>query len=209
MSVKPTAVRGEGEPFPSATRVSPVSQEASWSAMMAAAQQGDRRAYEELLRAVLPYIRALIRRRRFAASDSEVEDIAQEALLSLHIVRHTYNPARPFAPWLAGIVRHRTLDYQRKNYRRRLNEVAFDGLSEASVPARPDAPQEQRDELAALLHAMAALSPGQRRAIELLKLRGLSLAQAAAETGTSITALKVAAHRALKCLRLSLAYEGM
>ena len=45
------------------------------------------------------------------------------------------------------------------------------------------------------------LSPGQRQALESLKLRELSLAEASAESGQSIAALKVNAHRALKALR--------
>jgi len=46
------------------------------------------------------------------------------------------------------------------------------------------------------------LPPGQRQALELLKLKEMSLKEASAATGLSITALKVATHRALKSLRL-------
>jgi len=49
--------------------------------------------------------------------------------------------------------------------------------------------------------AIAALPPGQRQAIELLKQREMSLREASAATGVSIAALKVATHRALKTLR--------
>ena len=53
----------------------------------------------------------------------------------------------------------------------------------------------------ALDDAIATLPAGQRRAILLPKLRGLSLKEAALESGLSIAALKVASHRALKALR--------
>jgi RNA polymerase sigma-70 factor (ECF subfamily) len=61
-----------------------------------------------------------------------------------------------------------------------------------------------RDEAPALQAAIAALPQGQREAVELLKLRELSLAEASQQTGRSVSALKVNMHRALKALRLQL-----
>jgi RNA polymerase sigma-70 factor (ECF subfamily) len=56
----------------------------------------------------------------------------------------------------------------------------------------------------ALQDALRALPAGQRRAIELLKLQELSLKEAAARSGTSVGALKVATHRAIAALRKAL-----
>ena len=53
--------------------------------------------------------------------------------------------------------------------------------------------------------AVKGFPVGQRTAIELLKLRELSLKVAADVSGMSVNALKVAAHRAIKSLRGSLA----
>ena len=55
--------------------------------------------------------------------------------------------------------------------------------------------------------AVAELPSGQRQAIELLKLQELSLAEASAQTGSSVTALKVATHRAIGALRRKLGGE--
>jgi RNA polymerase sigma-70 factor (ECF subfamily) len=52
-----------------------------------------------------------------------------------------------------------------------------------------------------LAQAIQALPPGQRQAVELLKLRELSLKEASALTGLSIGALKLATHRAMASLR--------
>jgi RNA polymerase sigma-70 factor (ECF subfamily) len=52
-----------------------------------------------------------------------------------------------------------------------------------------------------LSEAITALSPPQREAIELLKLCEMSLAEAFAVSGRSLTALKVNVHRAIKTLR--------
>ena len=56
----------------------------------------------------------------------------------------------------------------------------------------------------ALARAIHALPPGQRQAVELLKLRELSLIEASAATGMTISALKVATHRAMASLRRTL-----
>ncbi|MDE1969120.1 MAG: hypothetical protein KGI92_09445, partial [Alphaproteobacteria bacterium] len=55
--------------------------------------------------------------------------------------------------------------------------------------------------------AVASLPARQREAVRLLKLRGLSLAEASAESGTSVAALKVNVHRAIKALRKRLTGE--
>ena len=52
----------------------------------------------------------------------------------------------------------------------------------------------------ALERAIGALPSGQRTAIELLKLRNMSLKEAARASGTSVGALKVATHRAMSAL---------
>jgi RNA polymerase sigma-70 factor (ECF subfamily) len=61
------------------------------------------------------------------------------------------------------------------------------------------------DAVDALQKAISKLPAGQRSAIELLKLREMSLREAAAMTGMSITALKASVHRAVRTLRVSLA----
>jgi RNA polymerase sigma-70 factor (ECF subfamily) len=48
---------------------------------------------------------------------------------------------------------------------------------------------------------MAALPPGQRQALELMKLQEMSLKEAAAATGMTVGALKVSVHRAMATLR--------
>jgi RNA polymerase sigma-70 factor (ECF subfamily) len=52
-----------------------------------------------------------------------------------------------------------------------------------------------------LREAIERLPQGQRDAIRLLKLQEMSLKEAAAASGLSVAALKIATHRALKNLR--------
>ncbi|MBI5012042.1 MAG: RNA polymerase subunit sigma [Methylocystis sp.] len=56
--------------------------------------------------------------------------------------------------------------------------------------------------------AMAILPAGQRQAIELIKIQGLSLDEASQVTGKSIGSLKVGIHRAIKAMRQALERNG-
>jgi RNA polymerase sigma-70 factor (ECF subfamily) len=172
--------------------------------LMRAAQQGDGVAYLELLRMITPRVRQIIKRQRGFAGIAEVEDLVQDVLLSVHSVRATYDPARPFVPWLLAIVRNRLVDGARRYARIARREIHVDEDDVTfSAPATNDDIGELGD--AAALHAaVRALPEGQRQAIELLKLKELSLKEAAELSGTSVGALKVATHRAMATLRRTL-----
>jgi len=169
-----------------------------WSALMAESQKGDRQAYRRLLRSILPYLRALAR--RAGLPGEEVEDAVQDVLMTLHAIRHSYDPARPFAPWLAAVARHRIIDRRRRLSRRAQRESPMDSETE-TLPALPTYLPETASEVRRMREAIATLPKGQRQAIEMLKLKEMSLKEASAASGQSISALKVAVHRAVKRLR--------
>ncbi|HTZ71502.1 MAG TPA: sigma factor, partial [Acetobacteraceae bacterium] len=75
--------------------------DATLSALMAASQGGDARAYQALLRAVVPFATATIRRQ--GVPPDRVDDVVQDVLLTIHRARATYDPMRPFLPWLRAI----------------------------------------------------------------------------------------------------------
>jgi RNA polymerase sigma-70 factor, ECF subfamily len=168
---------------------------------MARAQDGDRVAYRRLLEDITPYLRSLTARHRMASA--EAEDVVQDILLTLHAMRHTYDSGRPFGPWLLAIARRRIADRLRHHGRIAAAETALGPEHETIVATSPN--------LYALLagrrglrDAIERLPPGQRQAVFLLKLRELSLKEAASESGMSVGALKVASHRAIKALRAML-----
>lgn len=172
--------------------------------LMRAAQQGDAGAYRELLRAITPRIRQFVRRQRGFAGAAEVEDLVQDVLLSVHTVRATYDPSRPFTPWLLAIVRHRLVDGARRYARIARREVLMDDLDVTFHEPEANEDSGEVEDAAALHEAVRALPEGQRQAIELLKLKELSLKEAAQVSGTSVGALKVATHRAMASLRLAI-----
>jgi RNA polymerase sigma-70 factor, ECF subfamily len=171
-----------------------------WSGLMARAQDGDRHAYRALLEDMTPYLRALAA--RCFKEPSDAEDAVQDVLLTVHAVRHTYDPGRPFGPWLVAIANRRIIDRLRRHIRSRSREIE---LSDEHETFSPDAANFQFEDTsadqAALHAAIATLAPDQRLAINLLKLKEMSLKEAALVSGRSVSALKVATHRAIKSLR--------
>ena len=169
--------------------------------LMKAAQLGNAEAYTELMHDITPRLRRMVGHKRGFLGPDAVEDLVQEILLSVHTVRATYDPGRPFMPWLLAITRNRLADSARRYARQQAHEVVVDDLDVtfSSEPTNPMT-REYRDS-ETLRTAIEALPPGQRAAIELVKLGDMSLKEAAAASGTSVGALKVATHRAMASLR--------
>lgn len=172
---------------------------------MVRAQAGDQAAYRVLLIAITPYARALAR--RALRERAGVEDAVQDILTTLHIVRHTYDPERPFRPWLAGIARHRLLDRLRATGRRAAREVPL-GPEHETIHRDAANNEEPGIDSPAMHRALASLPVRQRQAIEMTKLREMSLKEAATVSGLSVGALKVATHRGLARLRRLLTSKG-
>ena len=169
---------------------------------LALAQAGDRETYRLLLQRLIPWLRRVAGRKLSHAED--VEDTVQEVLISLHAIRHTYDPARPLQPWVMTLAQRRIADRLRANYRRKSRESPFPEGFDETYPAA--AANEATDapvmlEPAALARAVESLSPRQRQAVELLRLKEMSLKEAALASGRSETSLKVSMHRALQSLR--------
>ncbi len=175
---------------------------AEWARLMAAAQDGDSESYRRLIDELAPVLRR-IAGARWQGTAEEVEDVVQDVLLSLHAVRHTYDPARPFLPWLMAIARHRVADAARRG-ERRSEEMPVDNLEERFGDLSVDSGLDGLADRDALRKAVDELPPGQRKAVETLKLREMSLKEAASATGMSVAALKVAAHRAVRTLRAAM-----
>lgn len=172
-----------------------------WREWMQAAQEGDRQSYGALLTAVIQPLRRAARARWPRADGAAIEDAVQETLLALHTSRHLYDPARPFMPFLLGIMRFRGADIMRRNRRTGSRETSIDDVPETSDALATKSDQHHGLEAEELRTAIARLPDGQRRAIEMTKLQEMSLEGASAASGMSVAALKVATHRGVQALR--------
>lgn len=151
---------------------------------MACGQAGDREAYRVLLDAAHAWLR-----RYFACrvALSQLDDLVQDTLLSVHRKRASYDPARPFLPWLAAIARYRWVDHLRRAYRDQADELFDDAClidEEPAIAAR-----------ISLDRLITHLPSGQAEAIELVKVAGHSVEEASQMTGQSVSLVKVNIHR--------------
>lgn len=182
---------------PCEDRAKPSVRDLDWSILMARAQDGDGTAYLRLLEAITPYLRSLAARRHRDPND--IEDAVQDVLLTVHSIRHTYDPVRPFGPWLVAIANRRFFDRLRRQGRARARETPL--TVEHETFSEPQANIEEISDRHELEGAIDSLAPMQQQAIRLLKLKEMSLKEAATASGMSVASLKVATHRALKNLR--------
>ncbi len=160
---------------------------------MVKVQQGDKTAYEQLLNELGPVLLGYVRKRVF--NREIVQDVYQEVLLTFHKARHSYEASRPFGPWLFTVARNSMLDALAKNRRFVEREIAVEELPETGTVEMDGSLGDELDQ------ALKALPPLNREAIELLKLKGLSLEEAAAQLKITVSALKVRAHRGYRQLR--------
>ena len=163
--------------------------------LMLRALDGNAAAYQTLLQRASSLIRAYLRRRLSAAPD-EAEDLLQETLLAIHTKRHTYRRDEPFTPWLYAIARYKMIDcLRRRSHHEALNDP-FDDEAEwlSADDANAGASNKDLDKM------LASLPASQRLSIQHTKLDGWSVAEAAAMTGMSVSAIKVGVHRGMKAL---------
>ena len=163
--------------------------EASLQQLMALAQKGDAAAYRAVLEACQRWLLRYFSGRILPA---QVDDLVQETLVSLHAKRASYDPSRPFLPWLAAIARYRWVDQLRKTYRAKEEELndQFIGEDEEEAVAA-------KISIDRLLHL---LPERQAQVIRLVKIDGHSVAEASLRSGQSEPLVKVNIHRGLKKL---------
>lgn len=159
---------------------------------------GNPSAFDELYRRVSPklfgYLYRLTRDRGVA------EDLLQTTFAKVHRARQSYLAGAPFLPWVFAIAR-RTFYDERRIAKIRTEDLSADGtLPEPRVEMKrvPDDVSE------ALERALDDLPEAYREAIELTKITGLSIAEAAQVLGATEAAVKLRVHRGYNQLRRQL-----
>lgn len=176
------SARPEGSSDDSASTI----QRGEWDALMTAAQAGHGGAYQRLLTEISAWLVRYFRRRLPAG---DVDDAVQEALLAIHRRRHTYDPRRPFAPWLAAIAKRKWIDQLRGMGRQPSEELPSDIPTDDHETAVTSA--------SVLTSLLDELRPTQAQAITLVKLQGYSIDDVVQQTGMSASAVKMNIHRGL------------
>ena len=178
--------------------------EQSLETLMQKAQGGDVDAYHLLLSDVAERMRRLARRRAPWLRPEDVEDIVQDILLSIHQGRASWDPTRPFLPWIVAIARARLADHARRYMRRTRIDFAATELAETFCDVPTNTNADTVVNLMSVRKAMKGLTPAEYQAVELLRLREMTLAEAAEASGSTVAALKVAIHRAMRKMKMTI-----
>ncbi|HBS33059.1 MAG TPA: RNA polymerase subunit sigma-70 [Parvularcula sp.] len=160
--------------------------------LMRRARTGDGRAYEELLRRLIPLLRSYFKRRA-SGHETEADDFVQDCLIAIHQRQITYLADRPLMPWVYAIARHKLID----RFRSRKYSIGLKHLDEYDAAYETEAAINARLDIETLLETA---SPKQRAAIIATKIHGDSVADHAADARTSVSDIKVSIHRGLKAL---------
>jgi RNA polymerase sigma-70 factor, ECF subfamily len=171
------------------------------SELMVAYQQGDIRAFDQLLdkyhRPIVNFIY------KFVNNTAEAEDLAQEVFMRIHRARANYEPKARFASWIYRIAANVSLKEIGRNRRMRFwdrnhNSRQDSGEERESFPdPLPDA--EKRlisEELAGVIrHAIQALPPKEKMALVLRRYEDLSYKEIAEVMDCTEAAVKTYIHR--------------
>lgn len=167
-----------------------------WSLLMASAQTGNESDYRQLLKELIVVTQKFLRSR--FGNYLFIEDCVQEALIAVHQARHTYDPKRPFRPWLFAIVRNKAIDFLRQQ---RTREKAFDHFQrEQEILSQPGRQSISRSEISEG-RLLEMLSDQHKEVLVLTKIIGFSVAETAENLGISESAVKVRVHRAVRKLK--------
>jgi len=176
-----------------------IAAETQYRDWMLAGMAGDAAAYRKLLSALTGHLRAYFARR---VSPAAAEDLVQESLIAMHSRRATYDPAQPFTAWVYGIARYKLIDEYRREKRRAV--VSLDEAPELFAHDDAEEALARRD----VEKLLARLPQAKRKLVRDVKIEGHSVADTAAASGLSESAVKVTVHRALKSLGSDLDKDG-
>ena len=165
-------------------------------ALMKRSLDGDQRAYALLLQETARLLRPFLARR--LNSGSEVDDLLQEILLSIHKARHTYDGNRPYKPWAYAIAKFRLQDHLRAHYADYLRHAVE--LSEVENDLTENV-TESDITYESISGEVGKLPPKQAAILQMMHQDGYTAKEVAHKIGMKESAVKVAAHRAYKILR--------
>lgn len=162
-------------------------------ALMALAQKGNGPATSQLLTALAPRLRAFFRGKGASAEDAE--DLVQETLIAIYTKRAMFDPGQRLLGWTYAIARYRMIDRWRHT-KRRGHELPIEDFEHVLTAQHQEAGDPKRD----IARLLATLPEKQRKSIELVKIKDMSICEACAATGWSPSDIKISIHRGLKSL---------
>jgi RNA polymerase sigma-70 factor (ECF subfamily) len=173
--------------------------------LVTAAQEGDRHAFDEIVRRT--YVDTYTLAVRLTASEEDARDVVQEAYLRAWKGLRKFRGDAQFSTWMYRITANSAATLTSK--RRRQRTVQIDDVAdpiETEVALHPELATENVELMAELSAALDELPTRLRTVVILKDVYGLSHEAIAEELGISVTAAKVRLHRGRKRMR-DLLYE--
>ncbi|MGB3970279.1 MAG: sigma-70 family RNA polymerase sigma factor, partial [Planctomycetota bacterium] len=133
------------------------------------------------------------------ARGGAAEDLVQATFLDAMRHADRWDPTRPLAPWLVGMLGNHLRELRRQQQR-----VPDAARLESRVQAPPDAVAEANESLAAVHAAVERLPRHYRQVMSLRLVHGLELQQIAHSLGVPLGTVKVRLHRGTALLRRAL-----
>ena len=176
--------------------------------LIAEAQDGSVRAFELLVSSHLPQVRRFAR--AFAQSDSDAEDLAQEALVKVYKSLRSYRFQSAFKTWLYAVVRNVFLDAARSRAGQERAQEDPLPTDHARLPSTAEPPDEglaRAQERQRIWKALRELPAEFRTAVVLFDVEGHTYDEVAAIEGVPIGTVKSRLSRGRTLLRSLLAGE--
>lgn len=174
--------------------------------LVAAAQEGDTAATNELLRAIFPAVISYCRARITwsAPGYATADDVAQEICLAVVTGLPRYeDQGSPFMAYVYGIAAHKVADAKRNAFRHP-NDVLDESIELEEKSEGPESLALHNESTNEIVDLLTTLSPMSREIVRLRVIVGMSAAETASVLGSTPGAVRVAQFRALKKLRKEL-----
>ncbi len=175
--------------------------------LVAGAREGDRAAFDELVRRT--YVDTYTLAMRLTANEEDARDVVQESYLRAWKGIKRFRGDAQFSTWMYRITANAAATLVQKRRRRRAESLdTVEEPIDTSIEGHPEAAAESAIGLEHLARAVAALPPKLRSVVVLKDVYGLSHEAIAEDLGISVAAAKVRLHRGRKRLRDVVFEEG-
>jgi RNA polymerase sigma factor (sigma-70 family) len=172
---------------------------AAADAAMARYAAGETLAFEVVYASLAPRLIAFLR--RHARDEAAAQDAFQQTFLNIHRGRATFRPGSRVLPWALAIAKSVLREGWRRRPRLEVVDAGPAELGEVDGGAEVSGPVEARELADLAVGHLERLSSDQRLPYELVKLEGLSHAEAAQVMGTTVMTVKLRVHRVVSGLR--------
>lgn len=157
--------------------------------LVAAAREGDRRAFGQLYERFAPMVHGLLLAR---VPRTDVDDLVHDTFLQAMRRLGSLRDAEAFGPWVAAIARNRARDHWRR------------GAATVELPEEVPGPAHPEGEAMAVLAAIRRLPEAYRETLVLRLVEGMTGPEIAERTGLTPGSVRVNLHRGLAMLRQAL-----